>query len=42
VDAAPTDGAAVPHHDGETLTLVEQARPSRAGRRSGRPKRGRR
>ena len=42
VDAAPTDGAAVPHHDGKTLTLVEQARPSRAGRRSGRPKRGRR
>jgi hypothetical protein len=42
VDAAPPAGAAVRHHDGETLTLVEQAGPPRAGRRSGRPKRGRR
>ena len=42
LDAAPTDGAAVPHHDGETLTLVEQAGPPRVGRRGVRPKRGRR
>jgi len=42
VDAAPTDGAAMPHHNGETLTLVEQAGPPGAGRRGGRPKRGRR
>ena len=42
LDAAPTDGAAVPHHDGETFTLVEQAGPSRAGRRGVRQKRGRR
>jgi len=42
LDAAPTDGAAMPHHDGETLTLVEQAGPPRAGRRGVRPKRGRR
>ena len=42
MDAAPTDGAAVPHPDGETLTLVEQAGPPRAGRRVVRPKRGRR
>jgi hypothetical protein len=42
MDAAPTDGAAMPYHDGETLTLVEQAGPPRAGRRGVRPKRGRR
>ena len=42
LDAAPPDGAAVPHHDGETFTLVEQAGPSRAGRRGVRQKRGRR
>jgi hypothetical protein len=41
LDAAPSDGAAMRHHDGETLTLVEQAGPPRAGRRGGRPKRGR-
>ena len=41
-DAAPTDGAAVHHHHaGEDPTLVEQAGPPRAGRRSVRPKRGR-
>ena len=42
LDAAPPDGAAVRHHDEETPTLVEQAGPPRAGRRGGRPKRGRR
>ena len=42
MDAAPTDGAAMPHHDGETLALVEQAGPPRAGRRGVRQKRGRR
>jgi hypothetical protein len=42
MDAAPTDGAAMPHHDGETLTLVEQAGPPRVGRRGVRQKRGRR
>ncbi len=41
-DAAPTDGAAVHHHDGEGPTLVEQAGPPRAGRRGVRQKRGRR
>jgi len=41
-DAVPTDGAAVHHHDGEGLTLVEQAGPPRAGRRGVRQKRGRR
>lgn len=41
-DAAPTDGAAVHHHDREGLTLVEQAGPPRAGRRGVRQKRGRR
>jgi hypothetical protein len=41
-DAASTDGAAMLHHDGETLTLVEQAGPPCAGRRGGRQKRGRR
>ena len=41
-DATPTDGAAMFPHDGETLTLVEQAGPPRAGRRGVRPKRGRR
>ncbi len=42
LDAAPTDAAAVHHHDGETPTLVEQAGPPRAGRRGVRQKRGRR
>jgi hypothetical protein len=42
VDAAPTDGAAVHHHDGEGSPLVEQAGPPRAGRRGGRQMRGRR
>lgn len=42
LDAAPTDGAAVPHHAGETLTLVEQAGPPCAGRRGVRQKRDRR
>jgi len=41
-DAAPPDGAAVHHHDGESPPLVEQAGPPRAGRRGGRQKRGRR
>ena len=41
-DAAPTDGAAVPHHDGGAPPLVEQAGPPRAGRRGGRQKRGQR
>ena len=36
------DGAAMFPHDGETLTLVEQAGPPRAGRRGVRQKRGRR
>ena len=42
VDAAPTDGAAVHHHDGEAPPLVGQAGPPRPGRRGGRQKRGRR
>jgi hypothetical protein len=42
LDAAPTDGAAGLHHDGESPPLVEQAGPSRAGRGSARQKRGRR
>jgi hypothetical protein len=41
-DAAPTDGAAVHHHDGEGPPLVGQASPPRAGRRGVRQKRGRR
>jgi len=41
-DAAPPDGAAVPHHDGEGPPLVGQASPPRAGRRSVRQKRGQR
>ena len=41
-EAAPTDGAAVHHHDGEGPPLVEQAGPPPAGRRGGRQKRGRR
>lgn len=41
-DAAPTDGAAVHHHDGEDPSLVEQAGPPRAGRRGVQRKRGRR
>jgi hypothetical protein len=41
LDAAPTDGVAVPHHDGDTLTLVEQAGPPRVGRRGVRQQRGR-
>jgi hypothetical protein len=40
-DAAPTDGVAGKHRDGATLTLVEQAGPSRTGGRGKRPKRGR-
>jgi len=40
LDAAPTDGAAVRDHDGETLTLVEQAGPPRADRRNVQQKRG--
>jgi len=40
-DAAPPDGAAVHHHDGEGPPLVEQAGPPRAGRRSVRQQRGR-
>jgi hypothetical protein len=39
-DAAPTDGAAVHHHDGEAPSLVGQAGPPRADRRGGRPERG--
>jgi hypothetical protein len=42
LDAAPRDGAAGPHHAGEDPPLVEQAGPSRAGRRGARPRRGRR
>jgi len=42
LDAAPPDGAVGPHHAGESPPLVEQAGPSRAGRGSTRPKRGRR
>jgi hypothetical protein len=41
-DAAPRDGAAGPHRAGEDPPLVEQAGPSRAGRRDARPKRDRR
>ena len=41
-DAAPTDGAAVHHRDGEGPPLVGQAGPPRAGRRGGRQTRGRR
>jgi hypothetical protein len=41
-DAAPTDGAAVHHHDGEGPPLVGQAGPPRAGRRGVRQQRGRR
>jgi hypothetical protein len=41
-DAAPTDGAAVPHRAGEDPPLVGQAGPPRAGRRGGRQTRGRR
>lgn len=41
LDAAPTDGAAVHHPDGEDPPLVEQAGPSRAGRRGVRQQRGR-
>jgi len=41
-DAAPPDGAAVPHHAGEDPPLVGQAGPPRAGRRGVRQKRGRR
>jgi hypothetical protein len=41
-DAAPTDGAAESHHDGEGPPLVGQAGPPRAGRRGVRQKRGRR
>jgi len=41
-DAAPTDGAAVHHHDGEAPSLVGQASPPRAGRRGELQKRGRR
>jgi hypothetical protein len=41
-DAAPTDGTAGPHHDGEGPPLVEQAGAPRAGRRGVRQKRGRR
>lgn len=42
-DAAPADdGVAVHHRDGEAPSLVEQASPSRPGRRSKRQKRGRR
>ena len=40
LDAAPPDGAAVRHHDGEDPPLVEQASSPRAGRRGGRPTRG--
>jgi hypothetical protein len=40
-DAAPTDGAAVPHRAGEDPPLVGQAGPPRAGRRGGRQTRGR-
>ena len=39
-DAAPPDGAAVRHHDGEDPPLVEQAGSPCAGCRGGRPKRG--
>ena len=42
LDAAPTDGAAVRHHDGEDCSLVEQAGPPRVGRRGGGQQRGRR
>jgi hypothetical protein len=42
LNAAPTDGAAAHHHDGEGPPLVEQAGSPRAGRRGVRPKRGRR
>ncbi len=38
LDAAPTDGVAGQHREGAALTLVEQARPSRAGGRSKRQK----
>jgi hypothetical protein len=41
-DAAPPDGAAEHHHDGEGPPLVEQAGPPRARRRGVRQKRGRR
>lgn len=41
-DAAPPDGAAVPHDDGGAPPLVEQAGPPRAGRRGVRQKRGQR
>jgi hypothetical protein len=41
-DAAPPDGAAVRHHDGEHASLVEQAGSPSAGCRGGRQKRGRR
>ena len=39
LDAAPPDGAAVHHHDGDAPPLVGQAGPPRAGRRV-RQKRG--
>ena len=42
LDAAPPDGAAVRHHDGEQASLVEQAGSPSAGRRGVRQKRGRR
>jgi hypothetical protein len=42
LDAAATDGAAGRDHNGEPLTLVEQAGPPRADRRNVQQKRGRR
>ncbi len=41
-DAAPPDGAAERHHDGENSSLVEQAGSPSASRRGVRQKRGRR